>query len=41
MGGADAPRTPEEGADSIVWLATSAKGGPHGTFIKDRKTVAW
>ena len=41
MGGADAPRSPEEGADSIVWLATSAKGGPHGTFIKDRKTVAW
>jgi len=41
MGGADAPKTPEEGADSIVWLATSSEDSPHGAFIKDRKPMNW
>ena len=41
MGGSDAPKTPEEGADTAIWLATMEKGGPHGQFLKDRKTIDW
>ena len=29
MGGPEAPRTPEQGVDTIVWLATFADGGPY------------
>ena len=41
MGGSDAPKTPEEGADTAIWLATMEKGGPHGQFLKDRKSIDW
>ena len=37
LGGADAPRTPEEAADTAVWLSTLPQGGPHGGFFQDRK----
>jgi NAD(P)-dependent dehydrogenase (short-subunit alcohol dehydrogenase family) len=37
LGGADAPRTPEEAADTAIWLATLPPGGPHGGFFQDRK----
>jgi NAD(P)-dependent dehydrogenase (short-subunit alcohol dehydrogenase family) len=37
LGGADAPRTPEEAADTAIWLATLPAGGPSGGFFQDRK----
>jgi NAD(P)-dependent dehydrogenase (short-subunit alcohol dehydrogenase family) len=41
MGGAEAPRTPELGADTAVWLATLPEDGPTGGFFRDRKPAAW
>jgi NAD(P)-dependent dehydrogenase (short-subunit alcohol dehydrogenase family) len=41
MGGPDAPRSVEQGADTIVWLATLPAGGPTGGFFHDRKPTPW
>lgn len=41
MGGTTAPRSIEEGADTIVWLATLPKGGPSGGFFQSRKKAPW
>ncbi len=41
MGGGSAPRTPEEAADTAVWLATLPKDGPSGAFFRDRKLITW
>jgi NAD(P)-dependent dehydrogenase (short-subunit alcohol dehydrogenase family) len=41
MGGAGAPRTVEQGADTAVWLATLPDGGPTGRFFRDRKSIPW
>ncbi len=41
MGGAEADVTPEEGADTIVWLATLPASGPNGGFFRRRKKIAW
>jgi NAD(P)-dependent dehydrogenase (short-subunit alcohol dehydrogenase family) len=41
MGGAGAPRSVQQGADTVVWLATHPDGGPTGGFFKDRKPVDW
>lgn len=41
MGGPHAPRSLAQGADTAVWLATLPKGGPHGTFFRDRKPIPW
>lgn len=41
MGGADAPGTAEEGADTPVWLATLPADGPTGGFFNSRKPVPW
>ena len=41
MGGPDAPRTVEQGADTAVWLATLPEGGASGGFFRDRKPIAW
>jgi len=41
MGGPDAPRTPAEGADTIVWLATLPARGPSGGFFRDRRRIPW
>jgi NAD(P)-dependent dehydrogenase (short-subunit alcohol dehydrogenase family) len=41
MGGSAAPRTPEQGADTIVWLATLPAGGPTGGFFRNRKSIPW
>lgn len=41
MGGPNAPRTPEEGADTAVWLATLADDGPAGGFFRDRERIEW
>jgi NAD(P)-dependent dehydrogenase (short-subunit alcohol dehydrogenase family) len=41
MGGPSAPRSPEEGADTIVWLATLPNSGPTGGFFRDRRAIEW
>jgi NAD(P)-dependent dehydrogenase (short-subunit alcohol dehydrogenase family) len=41
MGGANATRTPEEGADTAIWLATLPEDGPTSGFFRDRKPIAW
>lgn len=41
LGGDDAPRTPEEGARTPVWLATLAAGGPNGGFFRDEQPYPW
>ncbi len=41
MGGSSAPRSVEEGADTIVWLATWPDTGPSGGFFRDRKPIRW
>jgi NAD(P)-dependent dehydrogenase (short-subunit alcohol dehydrogenase family) len=41
MGGPAAPRSPQEGADTIVWLATLPDNGPTGGFFRDRHAIAW
>lgn len=41
MGGTEADRSAEEGADTIAWLATLPVDGPTGQFFQDRKQMAW
>ena len=41
MGGDGATRTPDEGADTAVWLATLPDDGPTGGFYRDRKAIDW
>lgn len=41
MGGAEAPLTPEQGADTGVWLAMLPEDGPTGGFFKARQPLAW
>ncbi|HEX4794016.1 MAG TPA: SDR family NAD(P)-dependent oxidoreductase [Humisphaera sp.] len=41
MGGQSASRSPDEGADTAVWLATLPDDGPTGGFFRDRKPIKW
>lgn len=41
LGGVEAPRTPEEGIDTVVWLATLPDDGPSGGFFRDRAPIPW
>jgi NAD(P)-dependent dehydrogenase (short-subunit alcohol dehydrogenase family) len=41
MGGPGATRTPEQGVDTMVWLATLPNDGPTGAFFRDRKPIPW
>jgi NAD(P)-dependent dehydrogenase (short-subunit alcohol dehydrogenase family) len=41
MGGPSAPRSVEQGADTLVWLATLPATGPTGGFFSDRKPIDW
>lgn len=41
MGGPNAPRTVEQGAESAVWLATLNDDGPRGGFFRDMQPLAW
>jgi NAD(P)-dependent dehydrogenase (short-subunit alcohol dehydrogenase family) len=41
MGGAGAPRSVEQGADTAIWLATLPEGGPSGGFFRDREPIPW
>jgi NAD(P)-dependent dehydrogenase (short-subunit alcohol dehydrogenase family) len=41
MGGQNASRSVEEGADTIVWLASEAPQDVTGKFLRDRKEIPW
>jgi NAD(P)-dependent dehydrogenase (short-subunit alcohol dehydrogenase family) len=41
MGGKNATRSVEEGADTIVWLATDAPQNLTDKFLRDRKEIPW
>ena len=41
MGGPSAPRSVEQGADTIAWLATLPDDGPTGGFFRDRRQIDW
>jgi NAD(P)-dependent dehydrogenase (short-subunit alcohol dehydrogenase family) len=41
MGGENADLSVQEGADTIVWLATEAPQSLTGQFIRDRKKIDW
>jgi len=41
MGGQGATRSVEEGADTIVWLASEASQNLTGKFLRDRKEIPW
>jgi NAD(P)-dependent dehydrogenase (short-subunit alcohol dehydrogenase family) len=41
MGGQNATRSVEEGADTIVWLASEAPQELTGKFLRDRKEIPW
>jgi len=41
MGGPNADRTVEKGAETAVWLATLADDGPTGGFFRDLEPCAW
>lgn len=41
MGGNNATRSIEEGAEGIVWAATLPDDGPSGGFFRDGKPIPW
>jgi NAD(P)-dependent dehydrogenase (short-subunit alcohol dehydrogenase family) len=41
MGGSVAPRSLEQGVDTIIWLATLQEDGPSGGYFRDRKPIPW
>lgn len=41
MGGPGALRSVEQGAETIVWLATLPNDGPTGGFFRDQQPIAW
>lgn len=41
MGGAEAPRSVEEGADTIAWMASDAPLTITGKFLRDRQVIPW
>ena len=41
MGGSSAPKTPAQGADTAIWLATSADRPANGEFYGERSVIEW
>src|ERR671932_863797 len=41
MGGANASRSVEQGADTVTWLATEAPSDLTGKFLRDRTIIPW
>ena len=41
MGGPNADRSVEEGADTAVWLASEAPHHLTGRFFRDRQEIPW
>ncbi|GAL19619.1 hypothetical protein JCM19235_975 [Vibrio maritimus] len=34
-------KTPREGADTAIWLATLAEDGPTAGFFTEREAISW
>lgn len=41
MGGASASKSPEEGAETAIWLANLSADGPNGGFFRDKSPIPW
>lgn len=41
MGGPNADRSVEEGAETATWLALLPSNGPTGGFFRDKKAIVW
>ncbi|MBW4500143.1 MAG: SDR family oxidoreductase [Scytonema hyalinum WJT4-NPBG1] len=41
MGGTSAPRSPEQGADTAIWLATEASPNLSGKLFRDRREISY
>ncbi|MEM9260830.1 MAG: SDR family oxidoreductase [Bacteroidota bacterium] len=41
MGGMGASRSPEKGAETIIWLAMLPDNGPTGLFFRDKKQISF
>lgn len=41
MGGSSAPRTPELGADTVIWLATETSHKETGKFWRDHQEISF
>ena len=41
MGGPNAERSVQEGAETAVWLCLLPSTGPTGSFFRDRKAIPW
>ncbi|WP_425650585.1 SDR family oxidoreductase [Brevibacillus sp. SYSU BS000544] len=41
MGGPSAPISPQQAAESILWLVTIGPEGPNGEFFRDGKRIDW
>ncbi len=41
MGGKSATRSPEQGSDTVIWLATEAAPGLSGKFFRDRQEISY
>ena len=41
MGGSGAPRSLEQGVETVIWLATLPDDGPSGGFFRDKNSIPW
>jgi NAD(P)-dependent dehydrogenase (short-subunit alcohol dehydrogenase family) len=41
LGGDEAPLTPQQGADTPIWLAMLPDGGSTGGFFRERELIPW
>ncbi|CZF79235.1 Putative ketoacyl reductase [Grimontia celer] len=41
MGGDSATRSPDEGAETAIWLATLDDAAPTGKFFRDKAVISW
>ncbi|MCO6381432.1 MAG: SDR family NAD(P)-dependent oxidoreductase [Vannielia sp.] len=41
MGGPEAPTTPEQAAETAIWLATLSEDGPTGGFFRRKLPIDW
>ncbi len=41
MGESSAPRSPEQGADTAIWLAIEASRNETGKFWRDRQEISY
>ena len=41
MGGSGATRSPHEGAETALWLASLPEDGPTGGFFRDKEPLGW